>query len=263
MRLFYNLTNNAITLSIDDSNSFAGQLPLKGGQNEPVELQFHRAGVPERLAVDTALDLAIKPPAEFEAELLTDITVFTRPGSDDGFYTATLPTDTSAIRTLLVIDGNPANDLAFKESCLGEVQYRPSGAEKPTKSRTFFVRLENWVIQGDEDPTEIAYSFDDRITALETARVADEARIAALEATVGTVNFLPAVTGYTGGTSADLDGVPTVGVTVGKLYYFDHATDGLRWYRLLAGTTAEASPSVIRPDDYDGSTNAKYFQSRS
>lgn len=75
------------------------------------------------------------------------------------------------------------------------------------------------------------------------------------------VFHLGGVDDYLGGTSADLDGQPTAGVPVPRLYFFIHATEGLRGYLLRAGTDAESSPAIIRPDDYNGATNAKVWQS--
>lgn len=90
-------------------------------------------------------------------------------------------------------------------------------------------------------------------------------RVTALEEDVGGIGtsnviFLPTVTGYIGGGATKLDGVTTVGVPVNTLYAFKHSTDGGLFYILVAGTDAEASPSVIRPDDYNGTTNAKVFK---
>jgi hypothetical protein len=73
--------------------------------------------------------------------------------------------------------------------------------------------------------------------------------------------FLPAVTGYITGGATNLDGVATTGLAVNRLFCFVHAVDGLRVYKLTAGTDAEASPGIIRPDDYNGVTNAKVWKS--
>ena len=70
------------------------------------------------------------------------------------------------------------------------------------------------------------------------------------------------ITGYTGGTASDLDGLSTLSLDVDTVVVFDHATDGLRWYRLSAGTDAESSPDVIRPDDYNNPNNAKVWKLR-
>lgn len=74
------------------------------------------------------------------------------------------------------------------------------------------------------------------------------------------VEALKNVTGYTGGGATNLDGVTTVGVTKPRLYFFYHTTDGRQWFWLRAGTDAESSPNIIRPDDYNGATNAFVFE---
>jgi hypothetical protein len=63
------------------------------------------------------------------------------------------------------------------------------------------------------------------------------------------LNYLPTVTGYTGGGSTNLDGITTEGVSVPRLYCFIHATHGFRVFKLDTGTAAEDAPSVIVPDD--------------
>lgn len=68
--------------------------------------------------------------------------------------------------------------------------------------------------------------------------------------------FLPAVTGYAGGTATDLDSLPTSTDDIGNCVMFLSSSSGLmELYKLRAGTDAEDSPSIIRPDDYAGSTN--------
>lgn len=75
------------------------------------------------------------------------------------------------------------------------------------------------------------------------------------------ITFNGTITGYTGGTVVDLDSISTASVGTPRLLTFIHSTDGQRWYRLTAGTTAESSPMYIRPDDYNGTTNAKVWVS--
>jgi hypothetical protein len=78
---------------------------------------------------------------------------------------------------------------------------------------------------------------------------------------VGNVFFLGSVTGYTGGGSTNLDGVATTTLGVPRLVQFVHTTDGLRSFMLRAGTDAEDVDLIIRPDDYNGASNAKVYQS--
>ena len=68
-----------------------------------------------------------------------------------------------------------------------------------------------------------------------------------------------ALVGLTGGGATKLDGLTTVGVAVGKLVAV--TISGVTYfYQLVAGTTAEASPSIIRPDDYAGGSNEKVWK---
>lgn len=75
-----------------------------------------------------------------------------------------------------------------------------------------------------------------------------------------------AVTALTGGGTA-LDGLVTgttalPTIATNTLVTFD-VSGILYFYRLETGTDAESSPSVIRPDDYDGTTNARVWKLQS
>ncbi len=85
--------------------------------------------------------------------------------------------------------------------------------------------------------------------------------VTALGITLGTdhVQNRSALVGLTGGGATKLDGLTTVGVAVGKLVAVTIA-GATYFYQLVAGTTAEASPSIIRPDDYAGGTNEKIWK---
>lgn len=63
----------------------------------------------------------------------------------------------------------------------------------------------------------------------------------------------------TGGAAGSLDGIVTVGLTP-PLTAIVCASVTAYVYQLRAGTDAEASPTIIRPDDYNGSTNAKVWE---
>ena len=65
----------------------------------------------------------------------------------------------------------------------------------------------------------------------------------------------PTITGLTGGESTKLDGCVTADNTypVGITLFI--VVDGVpSIYQLVEGTNAEASPSIIRPDDYAAQT---------
>jgi hypothetical protein len=68
-----------------------------------------------------------------------------------------------------------------------------------------------------------------------------------------------AITSLVGGTASTLDSVATVPMTVGSIIQFWIPGEGLQTYQLQAGTTATSSPGIIRPVDYNASTNAKIW----
>jgi hypothetical protein len=67
------------------------------------------------------------------------------------------------------------------------------------------------------------------------------------------------LTGLTGGTSTDLDGIVTTTESVGVIIATS-ISSALSFYQLTTGTDAESSPNIIRPDDYAASTNEKVWK---
>jgi len=59
----------------------------------------------------------------------------------------------------------------------------------------------------------------------------------------------------------DLDDVPTTGLAVGTMIAVYDGSE-TRIYRLTAGTDAESSPQIIRPDDFADPANAKVWITR-
>jgi hypothetical protein len=75
---------------------------------------------------------------------------------------------------------------------------------------------------------------------------------------VGAPDLRLDINSLTGGGASALDGIETVDLDVP---YLVAAVIGetLKFYRLTAGTAAEASPGIIRPDDYAASSNEKIW----
>lgn len=69
------------------------------------------------------------------------------------------------------------------------------------------------------------------------------------------------IVGLTGGGATKLDGIATVGMALSPVPFVMFSLGGqMQAYILRAGTDAEASPSIIRPDDYAGGTNEKVWE---
>lgn len=69
----------------------------------------------------------------------------------------------------------------------------------------------------------------------------------------------PAITDLTGGGATKLDGIETASKTVGRLQAVTTGTS-VYVYKLVSGTDAESSPTIVRPDDYAGTTNEKVWE---
>lgn len=77
-------------------------------------------------------------------------------------------------------------------------------------------------------------------------------------------NFIilyPGVTTLTGGGATRLDGQATTATAVGTKRAV-YVSDKLYIYELVSGTDAENSPFIIRPDDYNGTSNTKVWKLR-
>lgn len=57
-----------------------------------------------------------------------------------------------------------------------------------------------------------------------------------------------------------LKAVVTVGVQIGTIVSFFDGSLGVNLYKLFAGTDAESLPGIVRPNDYNASTNAKVWK---
>ena len=236
MRLFLNLNNGIVTTAIHLSMSAAAN--ARRGGREQVELQFHRDRVPGRLPENWLILLGVKETGKYDApSFLTQVSEWNRPASDEGFYTAWLPTDTGPINSLLHHDNDDTNDIPAVAAMAG-IDWRPDISTPPSKSQSFTVNLQSAVNNGDETPTAPEIPF----AALFIQNRFD------LDA-------------FTGGTPSDLDGIPTASLALGTTVEMVAAAEGVasQW-RLTAGTDAEDETSgIVRPDDYADTTNEKVW----
>lgn len=104
-----------------------------------------------------------------------------------------------------------------------------------------------------------------------TAVVANGVVVSVTMTAYGTGYTSTPTVGFTGGggsaaaatalmSAETLDAIPTTSVEAGTLALFVIVSSTAYIYALIAGTTAESSPSTIRPDDYAGGTNEKVWR---
>jgi hypothetical protein len=80
-----------------------------------------------------------------------------------------------------------------------------------------------------------------------------------VETDTGFVHNQYPITGLTGGGATNLDGIATTSLVTSVLVAIKIA-GAISFYRLEAGTDAESSPTVIRPDDFNAVSNAKVWK---
>lgn len=101
---------------------------------------------------------------------------------------------------------------------------------------------------------------------IDAASLTPQPQVSYYTAVESNTRFIPNrtdITGLTGGGSTNLDGIATVsGATpVGQMLMI-RVSGAFYCYELVTGTDAESSPSVIRPDDYAGTTNEVVWKVR-
>lgn len=259
MKLFYDLRTDQLVASPGSQTPVSG-LMGKAGDGQTVVIQFGRSSDPietgtivqagtwtaENLPGGTVIQIAIKEDGEYsDGSLLASNSTWT---NDAGAktYTGTLNLNTTAINNLLERDdADAANDVASAE-CGFELTFQSggSGAWRSSISPVDYTLYHDIIEGGEGSP---ANADDPTEYLLKT----------------GGIEWLPTVSSKTGGTSADLDAVATTTRTIDTLVAFldeDPDPDEIRVYRLEAGTDAEDSPNVIRPDDYAASTNERVWK---
>lgn len=286
MRAYINRTNGDVATTPYERSHVTQPFYAKRADLALLEVQFNRDNVAE-LPTDPLLTFILKNLEDYGGTALVNTTSFTAPGDATGFYELRPDFDEDALNDLLVegtigesvanqaaryaltgkalgylvkqIDSDPATyweviDIAHLADAAGwgtaaqkdfvdlggeiVLQESPDFGEESSKS--FTVRLFNDYKKGGEaNPTPgIPYS---RAFALNRY----------------------AITGLTGGGATKLDGIVTAGLDMVGSVVLINMTDGspILW-RLVAGTDAENAPGgIVRPDDYDGATNAFVWKS--
>ena len=221
-------------------------LEFKRGDATTLDLLFYRSGVSVLLGAGFDIRFALKEKNRYDADPVVYTASFTE-DTNNKTYTARPSLNTTELNALLQVDNTNSNDLASVELA-GEVSYRiGSNSDEWLSTQTLKVTVHNDVVRGEEGTPTTAQQPDNYLT---------KDRV---------IEYLPLIVGLTGGGSTKLDGVASPALPLGKLVALvDNSTNPavLRTYELDASTAAESSPDVIRPDDYNATTNARVWRLR-
>ncbi|MFZ4597826.1 MAG: hypothetical protein ACOYNN_04200 [Terrimicrobiaceae bacterium] len=288
MRLYYDLSLEAFVQS-PNNRSAVTAITLKRGNTSTVEFIPCRDGVVVELGASAAGSLMFKKSTQFGGEdpLVSD-GAWTKTGTGTTtIYTFAPDLNVTELNDFLVdgtITGSVANAAAryalstpvlnsiYRQtsdgtywqctipassgsstgwarapqktsvSLIGEIEWSDAGVfSTPTLS----VTVNNDVIKGGEGiPTTAvpAYPSPSQIPLLRLD-----------------------ITNETGGTATDLDGIPTTSINLSTfplLYLVCTGTSGaIQGWQLTSGTDAEnVANGIVRPDDYNASTNAKVWK---
>lgn len=249
MRIFVDLVTLLPTAEIWDRATVVANASAKRGDGSPLEVQFHRSGVPERLPLGTVISFVGKSEGKFDqdpAPVLFELTDAHRPDADAGFYVGYPDYNTAPLDAVLNSgDANDGNDVRVARLDAEISWLEATLGAKPKSTQTFLLQVQNDVLKGNEGPP--GAGGPTYLTAAQS-----DARYAQRGITAPDLRL--DITGLTGGGATNLDGIVTVGATVPQVVMLVIG-GAASLYRLAAGTAAEASPGIIRPDDYASSTN--------
>ncbi len=228
MLVFLDIDTDLLILSPGQRSAVLA-LTVPFGSGVPLRIQPVRNGLPVVFSGTPALRWIGKALATFEGDTLcyADNFVF---DSATGHYVAVVGYNTPGLENLLDIGG--AGNAYVKISA--QVAWHPDGITDWRPSQVVTLTVHNSVWRDDAPSPEVPPN----------ARAP---------------RWYPDVVGLTGGGLTKLDGIPTVAMEVGALAVLV-IEDVLSSWVLMAGTEAEdVENGKVRPDDYNGGTNAKYW----
>lgn len=230
------------------------KLAAKRGDGEHLQLQFCRDGMLVQLPGSSQIKLGVKKWGDYDGDAMAESgamawdSVLQR-------YEGSINYNTTGLNSMLLIGASgEADEDGSTDDLMLEVLHRPSDAVTWTRSiNTVRLILHNNVWRGDESPATGGTG-----TEILTSDYLTKDRV---------IEYLPLCTGLTGGGVSNLDGLTTTSAvrslnSAVALIDNTSGVDMLRVYELVSASTAESAPSVIRPDDYHATTNARVWRLR-
>ena len=208
---------------------------LKTSHTQRVYVSTFADGVATALPAGASISIKLKPRAERDTSNLVATATFAISGSETSLYVSTVDAYTAASVDLFNLANSDVTDDLAAYPCDLVVLYRTSDAIA-------------WVDAEESSTMEIDF--------LSAINLPTDTPTASLTNSV----FTP-LTALTGGAAGSLDGLVTAGgVITTSASAFVVVSNVFSAWQLRAGTTAENSANgIVRPDDYNASTNARIW----
>jgi hypothetical protein len=246
-------------------------LRFKRGDAARLQVVFLENGVTPATIGDPGvleIQIGIKPRNQFDRSFLAQCADWSMPseGDDTPAYGCVLGLNTLPLNSALNV-GSPTAEELSEITLMGEITWR-EGAGEPTSTRTFLVVVENDVNRGTEGVpvgAEPAYPTPGSIEL--KANKGQSNGYAPLDvsgkvpaANLPGIAFIDtAITALAGTGSSALAAIVSTTLPLDRVLGVVNGGT-LSFYQLKSGTSATASPGIVRPNDYHATTNARFWK---
>ena len=251
--------------------SGAAALRFKRGDSASLQVSFLQNGItPVTIGESEELEIqiGIKPRNQFDRPYLAHSAEWSMPsgGDDSPTYGCLLGLNTLQLNSALNVGSATAEELS-EITMMGEITWR-EGAGEPTSTRTFLVVVENDVNRGTEGvPTSAEPSYPAPSNIELKANKGTANGYTPLDASgkvpvthlPGGILIDPSITTLTGTSSSALPAIVSTTLPLDRVLGIV-INNTLSFYQLKSGTSATASPGIIRPNDYNATTNARFWR---
>lgn len=149
MKLTVDLDTLQLIAAPTDKRQIA-QIDVKRGDSVPLAISFVRDGVAEELTSGSVITFGAKESAKYDGTAAILCSTFAKTGTGTtAVYTGTPSLNTAALNSLLEVDSDDSNDVAYVD-LMGELTWTDGPGGDPVSTSTFRVRVNNDVIRGDE-----------------------------------------------------------------------------------------------------------------
>ena len=283
MRLFIDLDSKSLVASAGERQAVTG-LTFKRGDSSVIDCYFVAGGVVQELAVGASGKFGLKALGDYGGDFIVSDLAWTKVGTGASTYYRFEPSFNTVDLNALLVDGSVGEYVASQAARYALTGKSLGYIVGQSDDTTFWqvidaAQLANsagWAVADQIDSVSLIAEIEwiegsavSSIGAVTATVPNDVIKGAEGLPTAGTPAYPIAaqvpiwrvdITALTGGTGSSLDTLVTAGGLYTSRILIVFIGSAAKFYTLVAGTDAEASPAVIRPDDYNASTNAKVWK---